>query len=357
MANAAPQLQEAYDLIESGDLQSARQLLDDIRPDNENNPDFWWVYAHAVENKADGLAAVDRVRQLAPNYPGLSNFSEGNEIISSYPGSSAIQPLQRPPVPSPSTDDVEEYYDDMGEDEFDSVPPSGSGGNNWLIYVGLALVAVVVIILGLIFLTNILSGGGDETPTQVAEVTDSPSPEPIIPTADVEASTEEPTVEPTDTDEPATETPTQEPTDTDEPPTEEPTDTDIPPTATDTDEPPTETPAPVDPIADLYDELEDADVPEDGIVVGETETFGDTYIITTCTQPGPVATQNILAIMDELAAVADDLEEVDGFSFEITDCATDTVRLALGFDSDTAADYWSGEIDATELQQSLQRVN
>ena len=49
MANAAPQLQEAYDLIEAGDLQSARQLLDDIRSSNENNPDFWWIYSHALD--------------------------------------------------------------------------------------------------------------------------------------------------------------------------------------------------------------------------------------------------------------------------------------------------------------------
>lgn len=372
MANAAPQLQEAYDLIESGDLQSARQLLEDIRSDNENNPDFWWVYAHAVENESDGLTAIDRVRQLAPNYPGLNDLSQ--ELGISIPPS-PIQSL-RPPASAPSTDDVEDYYDDAQEDEFDSVPSSGS--NHWLMYIGLALVAVVIIILGLIFLTNILTGGGGETPTQVLDATtELASPEPIIPTAISESSTQEvestdaPLILATDTDESVTEAPTE----ADESPTEDatetkeatvvPTATDVPPTETeeptiaptDTDVPPTETPAPVDPIADLYDDLENAGVPEDGIEIGETDSFGESYIITTCSQPGPVAIQNILQIMDDLASVADDLEAVDGFAFEITDCDTDTVRLTLGFDSDTATDYWSGEIDANELQQSMQRVN
>lgn len=340
MANVAPQLQEAYDLIESGDLQSARQLLDDIRPDNENNPDFWWVYAHAVENENDGMAALERVRQLAPNYAGLHNFQEN--IYASTPQPQGIQSL-RPTTAPPSTADVEEFYED--EDKFDAQPSESSGNNGLIPFLLIAGIAVIVIIAGLFVISGLFNSNDantDGTATNVLVVTDI-SPEPILPTFDSESvagnTTNTPEIQATDV-----------PIDTDEPPTA----TTIP-----TDEP-SATPEPEDsdPIADIYSALESSGVPEDGIVLDDTNSFGDTYIITTCSAPGPVATENILNIMDELQSISDNLDEAaSGFAFAITDCDADVVRLVLGFDRQTADNYWSGEIGQVELQQSLQRVD
>lgn len=319
MANAAPQLQEAYELIESGDLQSARQLLDGIRSHYDNNPDFWWIYSHAVENEADGLAALDRVRQLAPNYPGLQMLSEQLGIASLQSNSITED--------APSTADVEEYH----AEEYHAITQAQQNRSPLPFFI-VAGIVVVLLILGFSFIANLLSGGNDDdTPTQVAIVTDV-SPEPIIPTADSEAeiSTEDTSdsVEPTDVVvEPATDAP--EPT----------------PDTTDSSS------------NDLTEALSVFGVPEDGMSTTTTETFGETYTVTTCSALGPIATQNILGIVDLLG---DNLEIIDdsiaGFAFEIADCTSDTVRLVLGIPRDIVDEYWAGTVDQSQIQQSLQRV-
>lgn len=354
MADAAPQLQEAYELIEAGDLTSARQLLEEIRSNNENNPDYWWIYSHAVENEEAGLAALDRVRQLAPNYPGLQNLSQQLGIS---------QP-QRPLVPTPSTEAIEAFNNDNDADEFADTEMSSSSLPFYLI----AGIAVIAIIAALFFLSSLFDGNeGGEPPTEVAFIEDS-SPEPVIPTSVAEAVTEDieetPTAEilPTEVEDEPTESPTDVSTETEEPvETEEPTVEEIAPTEVE-DEPtesPTDIPEPEDsdPFASLYPDLEAYGVPVDGIVVEETESFGDTYVVTTCSPIGPVATQNILNIVAALQPIAEKLDEnVAGIAFNITDCDSDTVSLSLGFDRETVDSYWIDEISQTDLQQSLQRV-
>lgn len=399
MADAAPQLQQAYDLIEAGDLQSARQILDEIRSDNENNPDFWWVYAHAVEDEAEGRNAITRVRQLAPNYPGLDELSR--ELGMPVPQS--INPVTPPPPPmdAPSTEDVDEFY----EDEADASPVStntGSQGNPLLILGAVAVLATIIIVL---FLISLLGGGNnadsDDGNTQVA-VTQELSPEPVIPTSVAESSSEEPTVEaepteveptdeivdevedtvvpteaedeeptdqpeptptqeviPTETEEEPTDVPTEEPTAEPEPtevePTDEPAATEVEPT--EAEDEPTDVAGETDPIVNLYDDLAAFGVPTDSIRVEETEEFGDTYFVPTCSSIGPVATQNIIGIIDTLQDSADDLEDVGGYAFEITDCDGGDVSLTLALDSDTISQYWAGDVDASNVQQSLRRLN
>lgn len=347
MADAAPQLQEAYELIEAGDLTSARQLLEEIRSNNVNNPDYWWIYSHAVENEEDGLAALNRVRQLAPNYPGLQNLSQQLGIT---------QP-QRPLVPAPSTETIESFNNDTDTDEFADTESSSSSLPFYLI----AGITVIAIIAALFFLSSLFGGNdGEETPTEVAIIEDS-SPEPVIPTSVAEAVTEEieetPTSEvlPTEVIDESTESPTDIPTETEEPTEEIATEVEeIVPTESLTELPESED---SDPFTTLYPDLEAFGVPVDGIAIEETESFGDTYVVTTCSPIGPVATQNILNIIATLQPIAENMDEnVAGIAFNITDCATETVSLTLGFDRETVNSYWNDEITQTELQQSLQRV-
>src|SRR5690606_2377859 len=94
-----------------------------------------------------------------------------------------------PRVDAPSTEDVEDYYEDE-EDEFDSLT-SKKQSNNLLPFLIIAGIAVIAVIAGLLFVANLLMGGGsDETPTEVVIATDL-SPVPILPTFDSEAVTEE----------------------------------------------------------------------------------------------------------------------------------------------------------------------
>lgn len=357
MADAAPQLQEAYELIEAGDLTSARQLLEEIRSNNVNNPDFWWIYSHAVESEEDGLAALNRVRQLAPNYPGLQNLSQ----------QLGINQPQRPLVPAPSTETIESFNNDTDVDEFSETETSTSSLPFYLI----AGITVVAIIAALFFLSGLFGGSDDgENPTEVAIIEDS-SPEPVIPTSVAEAVTEDieetPTAEnlPTEIEDEPTEAPTEteEPVEAEESTEEIATDVEetVPTQAEDEPtEAPTELPTETedsDPFTSLYPDLEAFGVPADGIAIEETEIFGDTYVITTCSSIGPVATQNILNIVATLQPVAENIaENIAGIAFNITDCTTETVSLTLGFDRETVNSYWNDEISQTELQQALQRV-
>lgn len=80
MANAADTLNRAYELIETGNVGSARNLLDTIRTQESDNPDFWWVYAHAVEDKVEGIDALDRLKALDPDYPGIAMLYREMEL-------------------------------------------------------------------------------------------------------------------------------------------------------------------------------------------------------------------------------------------------------------------------------------
>ena len=184
----------------------------------------------------------------------------------------------------------------------------------------------------------------DDTPTMEVlstDVEDEPTDEP---TEEIATEVE---VEPTDA-------PTEESSATDEPTEQVATEVEAEPT-----DAPTDVPEPdnSDPFASIYPDLEEFGVPADSITVAETETFGDTYIVTTCSAIGPIATQNILDIVATLQPVADSLDEdIAGIAFNITDCDTDNVSLTLGFDRETVDSYWNDEISQTDLQQSLQRV-
>jgi hypothetical protein len=62
-------LSQAYGFIEADQLDDAVKLLKPILAENPNNPDAWWLYAHAVENVDDARASLQTVLNLDPNYP------------------------------------------------------------------------------------------------------------------------------------------------------------------------------------------------------------------------------------------------------------------------------------------------
>ncbi|MCY3866516.1 MAG: hypothetical protein OXG68_13850 [Chloroflexi bacterium] len=63
-------LQQAYTLIENGEPEKAQEILAPLLQDDANNPHLWWVYTHAVQDASMGLAALERVLELDPKYPG-----------------------------------------------------------------------------------------------------------------------------------------------------------------------------------------------------------------------------------------------------------------------------------------------
>jgi hypothetical protein len=364
MSDAAQTFSEAYDLIEQGNLTAARQLLDDVRAENENNPDFWWLYAHAVDDPQAGRDALQRVRQLQPDYPGVNNLLQQTDTSVPRP----LQPL-RPPQSLPDLpktqgqgfDDDFDMDDDFGLDP--DIPQNNSRRN---LLIGAAAI-IVLLILGALFLPSLLNGGTQPTSTPIAQpVTTLGTIEVIDTTEDAteaiveatateeeietEAATPTEEIEPTDkvtaTEEEAEAT--KEATATEETePTEE-------ITVTEEETEATQDVASGDGFADLAAQLSDYEVPADGVETGET-LLGNTLLVTTCSPPGAVATQSILGIADALKTetLADDIEAV---GFRIANCTDDTVVRIIGVSRSDFDAFAADNITAQQLQGLLRPI-
>ena len=91
-----------------------------------------YLYGSGCCEIDDGLAALERVRQLAPNYPGLQNLSQQLGISKPQP----------PPVPAPSTKAIEAFNNDNDADEFANTERSSSSLPFYLI-AGITVVAII----------------------------------------------------------------------------------------------------------------------------------------------------------------------------------------------------------------------
>jgi hypothetical protein len=348
MSDAAQTFSEAYDLIEQGNLSAARQLLDNVRAENENNPDFWWVYAHAVEDAQSGRDALQRVQQLQPDYPGINNLVQQAGISTSRSTVQTLRPPQSLPD-LPKTQGFDHEFSDMDEDFVLDEPVQNNTQRNLLL--GVAAVVVLLVLAGLLIPS--LLGGNEisSTSTPIAQ------PVTTLGTLEIIDTTEDATEaidEATATEEEAVETDEARPTEEEV----EPTDEEVEPTSED--EPtedltePTEDIASDDAFAELAAQLADYEVPVDGVAVGET-LLGNTFLVTTCSPPGPVATQSILSIADTLKAetLTDDIEAV---GFRIANCADNTAVRIIGVSRSDFDAFAAGSITAQQLQGLLRPI-
>ena len=63
-------LQQAYTLIENDEPEKAQEILAPLLQEDANNAHLWWVYTHAANDASIGQAALERVLELDPKYPG-----------------------------------------------------------------------------------------------------------------------------------------------------------------------------------------------------------------------------------------------------------------------------------------------
>jgi hypothetical protein len=324
MSDAAQTLNEAYELIEQGDLAAARQLLDEIRPENENNPDFWWVYAHAVESPEEGRQALNRVRDISPNYPDADVLAQKAGLSTPPP---PIQSLRPAPVP-PSLPDMplEDFDDDLDEIEFDGDEET-EGGNQRRNLMFAIVGVIAVVIIAVLVVPNFLGGGtATPTPTISAIVSTLPATLPALETTtgiditeDVGLPTTEETTEAIEVE------------------------TDV---ATE--------PAEDNGYAELAAELSQFDVPANGIETDET-VLGNTLLVSTCAVPGPAASRSILNIVESLKdqPLAEDIEAI---AFRVTRCSDETVVRLIAISRGDFDDYAQDTITVTQLQQRLRPI-
>ncbi|MDQ7034233.1 MAG: hypothetical protein Q9P01_05185 [Anaerolineae bacterium] len=286
--------------------------------ENEDNPDFWWLYAHAVEDEEAGQEALNHVRQLQPDYPGVDNLAQKAGISTPRPS----QTLRPPPQSLP---DLPTQDSASGAGDFDTdKPANGSSRRNLIVLVA---ITIVLVILAVLFIPNLLNNDEEtSTPTSSAIVVQ-PTEIPIQATAEVIDATE--SVEPTDNDADATEVvdPTNDLTEIAE------SDGDY---------------------AALAAQVSQFDVPDEGVEVGET-LLGNTLLISTCSPPGPVATQSILGV---ITVLKDELigDEIEALGFRVINCTDDTISRIIGISRDDFDDFVSDTITTQELQGLLRPI-
>lgn len=142
-------LQRAYDLIEAERQGEARLILEDLLKSQQDNPDVWWLYAHAVEDAAPAENALNRVKQLDPNYPGTSELIEA--IVTQRSTQSVDTSLDNLDVETLVTEDV-----DGSNTQYDSTDQGISDDSKadsqriLLIAIPIVLVLLLVIVFGVI---------------------------------------------------------------------------------------------------------------------------------------------------------------------------------------------------------------
>lgn len=336
-------LQDAFELIEQGQLEEARTLLEPLLKTESDNPAVWWIYAHAVDDPDEGHKALDRVIQLDPTYPGASDLK--TQITMSH---------------APATGDVDDW-DDL---DFEPDTEFAESANQRRSPIRFLVIAALVIV-GVIALFAILSslfGTSEPTPTAVAEV------ETEIPTTNAQIiDTVEPTDEVSSTEENATATdiPAVEETDEDDVTLTD-TPTEIPateideatPTLEPTDNPPTDT---VEPTAEssfassIAANLGEYEVAETDIEVRST-LLGETLVVNVCATPGPESSLILNGVMDVLvdsnSSLTDDIEAI---AVSLIDCANDDGQSrTIGVDRTVMQQLADEEIELKDFQRAWQ---
>lgn len=290
-------LSRAFQLIEDGQLEDAREIIQSVLADDEDNADAWWIYAHAVEDADEGRRALNRVADLDPKYPGLNDlmtYHLDEADAASMPPESALD----------LGDDLFDGLDDEDEEDddgyFDDEPEKVEGGNPWFRRL---LIVAVILLLALVGFLVLNSGTTDETDDPPA-VADDPA-EPTQPVVFVP-------LEEDDEDEP-------------------------------------EATAEAQTVSDLSEIFTSQVLAEDVLDVVETN-LGVTQIVSVCSDPDESlrdTIQSALVAFSQNLGIVD--AETEAVGVRVIDCASDEVWNTIGTPISVAADFADGEIDEAEF--------
>ena len=361
-------LRRAHELIENDQREQAEEVLAPLLETESNNSALWWVYAHAVSDSAIGVAALDRVLELDPTYPGARELKA--EVLSAQGLlASDLDPEQELASAQSS------IVDEGDIDDWESIKPviadasaNPRAGRGFV----LIIVALLVLASGAVL---VLSGAIDIN--EILSLFSQPTNEPVIVVA-------VPTVEATETDLPtqpdatvepastasmiapaATDDPTSEPTSD---PTFEPT---LEPTAETEAEPEPET----DPaatvtlsataaptlsateIATLVDLVGEQipDFPIDPSRSSARETqLGMTFDILVCAEPGPEFNVRLQGVMDAAVSVSDSIPpQIAAFAVSLVNCADPNASVrTIGVERSVLDDFAEEKIDAKTFQRA-----
>lgn len=163
-------LQKAYSHIENDEREKAQEILAPLLEDDANNAHLWWVYTHAAPDASIGQAALERVLEIDPQYPGarelkadvLEAQSKDPDLIALGAGESVAEAESSP----------------LDVDDWEDLQPAvetAAGGSSTRVRSIILAIALVVIAIGAI----VLSGAVDLNEL-LAGLLPSPSPQVII---------------------------------------------------------------------------------------------------------------------------------------------------------------------------------
>ncbi|MBZ0282771.1 MAG: tetratricopeptide repeat protein [Anaerolineae bacterium] len=310
--NSSDVLEQAFELIETNRHDEAKALLKPILETDKDNPDIWWVYAHAVSDPETARIALNNVLRIDSSYPDAKNLlqrlderSPDSDLwetgsIDKEPSFLPSAPLTLPGL-SRGVDfgeDDPDFLDDFDEDE----EPQSSRRV-------MAIAAVIGLMLFIGAIVIVITRPFANQPN-------------IVPTATVSQVGVNPTV--------SIITPIEN--------------LSIPTSTADT----------LTPLLDVAPLLSSAltafNVPEVSIEIAPTD-LGKTLIVDVCVQPGSDLREKLPQVMDILAdnnsLYGDD---VDGVSARMVDCDTNLPLLMIGVPLLDVVAYADGMLSKEEFQ-------
>ncbi len=379
-------LQRAYTLIENGELEKAQEILAPLLQDDADNAHVWWVYTHAVQDASMGLAALERVLELDPKYPGARELkADVLEAQAKDPDLVALEARRSGAPGAAAAIDVDDWEDLQPAVETDANGSSFRGRFALLVVVLVIVVGGGLVLSGALDLSQLLSGILPSPEPQVIVVSESTaeptSANPVSePTSASQASeptsvivdseaTVAPVVAATATSEPVAEAMPQEAdvnaTEVIAPATEqEPTATATRrPTATST---PKASPTPTPTISSDSIRIASfvssvAETISDFTIVplqsGMLPTkLGDTLVIIVCAVPGPEFNQRLNTVLTAVVTLEADLpENIEAVAAGLVNCDDEDADLRIvGVTRATISAFANEEIDSKDFQRAWQ---
>jgi hypothetical protein len=314
-------LSQAFELIEADKLEEARSILKPILDIDKDNPDVWWLYAHAVTDPEAARLALSNVRRLDPQYLNAGELLYTLEKQS--PGlnlsdiSSEKDPSFLPTVPStlpglPGSKAIDDDEWDLPDDEDEDSYTPIFRRPIFLLALGTIIFAIIASLVILQFPPQIPNNDITVTSTNQNNVTESPT---VELSQAVEATLAEGQLI---------------------------------------------TPASVDnngEFDNLYAVLSEFSVADNGIEVEQT-TLGDTIVVSVCTEPGVALRETLPNVLKALAKESSTLStEIQAISARMIDCTNNTTLLMLGVLMSDAQAYQSGSMNDDLFQSKWQPIS
>ena len=356
-------LQHAYELIENDDLEQAQTILTPLLETDDDNPALWWVYSHALRDRAIGQLALDRVLELDPSFPGAGELkADVLEVESRDPDLVELELHTSGGAQTASGIDIDDWEDlqPVLETESDS-----TGGRRGFVILAVILLIVVssaaLVISGTVDISELLSGI-------------LPSPEPAIivvsaPTEAVAATEVNAVAIATQAEPDATQEPTSIPTAEDEvEATAQATEVETKeaiaqpsPEATPTTEATPSLDEPTNPLSafvrDVADNISEFEISRASAV--HNTLLGNTLVIQFCAVPGREFNARLNHVMNAMVGLVDGIpEDIEAVAAGLLNCDDEEASLRIiGVPVNVMQEYADEEIDAKDFQRAWQPLS